>query len=194
MVTLSQAKTLGGIGSILALLSMIPSVGWILGLIGLVLILAAVKYISDSLEDKSVFNNILISVILGIIGIVITMVFAAAVVLSYYTISGGFKVPSISTVEGLTSFITSMFLVFLPLWIFMIVSAIFLRRSYDVIASKLNIGIFRTTAYLYLVGAILSIVLVGFILIFIADILQVVAYFSIPEETPQTSKPALQPT
>ena len=55
---------------------------------------------------------------------------------------------------------------------FLIVSAVFLRRAYDSMSKELGVGMFSTAATLYLVGAALTIVLVGFILLFIAEILQ----------------------
>ncbi|VVB87826.1 Uncharacterised protein [uncultured archaeon] len=59
MSSLAQAKTLGEIGSILVLLAIIPFAGRAIGLVGLVLILVSVKYISDALADRSIFNNML---------------------------------------------------------------------------------------------------------------------------------------
>jgi hypothetical protein len=52
MASLSQAKTYGGIGSLLVLLSPVPSVGWILAIAGFVLTLIAVKNISDVVKDS----------------------------------------------------------------------------------------------------------------------------------------------
>jgi len=49
---------------------------------------------------------------------------------------------------------------------------------------------FRTTGLLFLIGAATLIVLVGFVILFIAAILQVVAFFSIPEQLP--SQPPTQ--
>jgi hypothetical protein len=49
---------------------------------------------------------------------------------------------------------------------------------------KLGVGMFRTAATLYLVGAALTIVFVGFILLLIGQIVQAVAYFSIPDQVP----------
>jgi len=69
-------------------------------------------------------------------------------------------------------------------WVFLIVSAVFLRRAYNSMSKELGVGMFSTAATLYLVGAALTIVLVGFILLFIAEILQAVAYFSIPSQPP----------
>ena len=71
MTSLSQAKAMGGVGSILVLLSFVPSVGFVLGLVGLVLVLIAVKQISDAVNDREIFNNVLIAVILQIVGVAI---------------------------------------------------------------------------------------------------------------------------
>ena len=67
------------------------------------------------------------------------------------------------------------------LWVFVMVSSVFLKRSLDRVAGALNVSMFRTAALLYLIGAVLTIALVGFILLFVAEILLVVAFFSIPD-------------
>jgi uncharacterized membrane protein len=69
-------------------------------------------------------------------------------------------------------------------WIALIVSAIFIRRSYDTMAAKLNVGTFKTAGTLYFIGAILTIILVGLIILFIAAIVQIVAFFAIPDSVP----------
>ncbi len=63
MATLGEAKILGGVGAILLLVPFVNLVGWIL-------VLIAVKYISDITRDRSVFDNMLYAVILAIIGTV----------------------------------------------------------------------------------------------------------------------------
>ena len=65
-------------------------------------------------------------------------------------------------------------------------SAIFLRRSYERIGVRLNVNMFQTTGLVYLIGAALTIVLVGFLILLIAEILQIVAFFSIPEQLPSS--------
>lgn len=192
MSSLAQAKTLGEIGSILMLLTFFPYAGGAIRLIGLVLVLVSIKYISDALADKSIFKNMLISVILAIVGLIIGIIYAAAV---FFSFLGGFTEPFELSVfmQRFFNFVTAFFFAIIPIWIFLIISAVFLKKSYDAIASKLNVGMFRTAALLYLVGAVLGIVLVGFIIIFIAEILQAVAFFSMPEQAPQPSQPAVQP-
>jgi len=66
MITLSQTKTLGGIGALLLVLSGVPGIGILAALAGYILILFAIKNISKILEDKSIFNNMLIASITGI--------------------------------------------------------------------------------------------------------------------------------
>jgi len=164
LANLSNAKMFGGIGSILIFIPF-------LSIIGYVLIIVAVKDIADYVEDRSVFNNIMIAAGTGIVGAV-----AGAVVIAVGVLGSGFTF-GVSSVIGLGAglFIS---------WVFLIVSAVFLSRAYDTMATKLGVGSFRTAATLYLVGAVLTIVLVGFIILFVAEIIQAVAYFSIPEEFP----------
>src|SRR5208282_3960268 len=159
MATLSQAKTLGGIGAILIF---IPFVS----LIGYILIIVAVRDISKDLNDGAIFRNILIAAGTGIVGALAGGAFVVVGVAGLR--SGGSGIGAIG--GGL-----------LVAWIFLIISAVFLRKAYGTIAQKLGIGMFKTAATLYLVGAILTIVLVGLLVLFIAEILQAVAYFSIPD-------------
>ncbi len=192
MSELSQAKIMGGVGSILMLLSFIPTVGGILGIIGFILVLIAVKYISDAVGDRTIFNNMLISVILGIIGIVVGLVMG---IISLFTLLGrSFRMPSDfsewfgpipASPESLMSLIIGVIIVLVIIWIFYIISAVFLRKSFTAISSRLNVKLFGTAAFLYLIGSILLIVLVGFIVLLVALILQTIAFFSIPESPPQ---------
>src|ERR1700674_5304507 len=83
MPTISQAKTYGGVGSILVLLAFIPTVGWILSIIGFILTLLAVKYISDDLHDNTIFNNMIIAVVISIIAFIVVGVIVAASLFSF---------------------------------------------------------------------------------------------------------------
>jgi uncharacterized membrane protein len=164
MSKLGDAKTLGGVGSILILIPVASIVGYIL-------VLIATKYISDELGDKSIFDNMLYAVITGIIGAVaIAFVFITGVILSTFTFA-------FSAIAGV--------LVGLAVaWIALILSSIFIRRAYDTIATRLNVGTFKTAGLLYFIGAILTIVFAGLIVLFVGIILQIVAFFGIPDTVP----------
>jgi len=170
---LGDAKTLGGIGAILLL---IPGIS----IIGYILILIATKYISDDLGDKSIFDNMLYAVITGIIGV--------AVMAGVLFMGGIF---SISTLGA--SAILGVIGGLLVIWIFLIISSIFIRRAFNTMAAKLNVDTFKTAGTLYFFGAILTIILVGFILLLIAYIFQIVAFFSIHDETQPTQPIQPQP-
>ncbi len=189
MNSLAQAKTLGGIGSILILLGIVPFAGVILFIVGFIMVLMAVKYISENVEDKAIFNNMLIAVILAIVGMIIGIAVLIAGRLfpflrefrqSYY--------PSMIMEPRMYSFIATLIIALIIVWVFYIGSAIFLRKSYTAVAARLNISMFNTAALLYLIGAVLAIILVGFIVIYVAEILQTVAFFSIPEKPQQSSQ------
>ena len=187
MALLSDSRILGGTGSILVLFSPIPYVGWALGIAGIVMTLIAVKYISDISRDEKIFNDMLISVILIVAGIVVgTVVVLGAVyrVLGMGSIVGHTFVPAsnITTGDwvGLAAAVIGGVAV---IWAILVASAFFLRRGYDSVAAKLNISSFRTAGLLYLIGAATAIIAVGFLIILVAQIMLAVAFFSINEST-----------
>jgi uncharacterized membrane protein len=187
MKSLSQAKTLGGIGSILILLSIVPYAGIIFSVIGFILVLVAVNDISDALYDKSIFNNMIIAVILSITGIVAGFVIMLASLFPFFRkISPPFD-SSTFIYPRIYGLFVNLAFTLLIVWIFFIASALFLRKSYNTIASKLNIDMFEKSALVFLIGSALTIIIVGLMVIFVAAILQTVAFFSMPDEISPSS-------
>jgi uncharacterized membrane protein len=194
MASLSQAKILGGVGSILVLLGglgsfAIPYLGTVLPIVGLILTLIAVKNIADVVQDSSIFRNIMIGVGIAIVGSIVLGVFLVEAVLSSGGLSALTRSLTTSTTTGVAPTLSGSFIRFVEvvlagfaiLWILLIASAIFVRRSYNTVSSRLNVGLFRTAALLYLIGAILTIIFIGLIIVLIAQILLIIAFFSIPE-------------
>lgn len=202
MSSLSTARTFGGVGSILVLLFIVPGIGALLSVIGWILILIAVDNIAGVVGDRKVFTDTLISAILAIVGIVVGVLVVLASVLRFAHLNGltlimgphslrtlnstSFTSGQLTGVGGL---VVGALIGLAVIWVFFIVSAVYLRRSFTGIAAKLNVGMFGTAALLYLIGAALTIVAVGFIVIFIADILMVVAFFSMPDDTSREPPP-----
>src|SRR5579885_2959622 len=83
MAKLSDAKILGGIGSILMLLSIVH---FTFAIVGLILLLIAVKFVSDITGDQDIFKNMLYAVIIGIVGIVAAF-FVFLILFSVATVS-----------------------------------------------------------------------------------------------------------
>jgi uncharacterized membrane protein len=194
--TLKQARTMGDVGSIQVLLSFVPYVGFILGLAGFVMVLLAVKQISEVVKDREIFHNVLMAVILQIVGSAISVF---VVIGSFFAFVGsqvmmapfgpsfdGFGGPGILGAGAVMAVLGSLLAGLIAMWIILIIAARFLRKGYERIADKTGTRTFRTVARWYYYGAWLMIILVGFVLILIAWILQIKAFFSLPESpTPQ---------
>lgn len=177
---LSQAKSLGGVGAILSLLSFIPNFGIIVVIVGIILILVAVNDIANYTHERSIFTNLVISDVLSIVGLVVGFLVVFAAVFKFIGL------PSITTgttpaYSDIVALVVGVIAGLLVVWICAIISAFFLKKSYDMVAAKLNVGLFRTAALLNLIGALTAIILIGFVIIFIAQILIVAAFFSIPD-------------
>jgi uncharacterized membrane protein len=189
MASLSQAKTLGGVGSILVLLGAVPNVGFVLAIVGFILILVAVKNVSETVSEPTIFNDMIIAVVLVIVGLVVFGVIVVTAFLAFFNF-GSFGTITPGTVPpGFLGAIGLLIVGLVVVWVFYLVSAIFIRKSYDRIGTRLNVNMFQTTGLLYLIGAALTIVLVGLLIILIAEILQIVSFFSIPEQLPPSMPP-----
>ena len=195
LASLATAKVLGGIGWILTLLLIAPyNIGAGLSIVGFVMILLAVKNIADVTGEKKIFSDMVIGVVIAIVGLV---AFAATVGYAFLRFVGlgglagnpGSNIPP----SDIISLIAVLAVGLLVVWIFAIVSSVFFRRSYDLISKRVGVGLFGTASLLYLIGAVLTIILVGFLLIFIAEIMFVVAFFSLPDQLPAQTMAQPQP-
>jgi uncharacterized membrane protein len=190
MSKLSDAKIFGGIGAILMILVAVPSFGGILALIGLILLFVAVKYISDETKEKSIFNNFLYFFIVTIIGVVVA---GATLVYTFFEAGGMSYINELQNLaysdpiavwDTIQPLLMGAIVAMVVLWIALIVSAIFLRKSYDKIGEITNVKWFKTTGLIFLIGALTLIILIGFIIILIGMILEIIAFFSLPENLP----------
>lgn len=195
MSKLSEAKTFGGIGALLMLIGgFVPYAGPIISIVGLVLLFIAVKSISNLTKDDEIFRNYLMHFIISIIAIVALIV----IMLLAFGAAGGFT--WISGLEGaeitdLESFwdnfatiIGGCILALVVSWILYIIAAIYLRRSYNKIAEHTKVDLFRTTGTVYFIGAITTIIIVGLLILLIARIIEIIAYFSLPDNLPEAKK------
>ncbi len=186
MASVSQAKSLGAVGSILVLLAAVPSVGALLGIVGFIMILVALKEISDALADKSIFNNALIAVGLAIAGLVAgTIVLLGSLLsfmgfhnLTFASFGSNFSPSSIPTGDWI-GLIGSALAGLAIVWLMLLVSSLFIRRSYGSVASRLDDSMFRWAGLLFLVGAATTIIVVGFAILFVAQVLLAVAFLSL---------------
>ena len=205
-MTLESSKTLGGVGALLMVIG--PFLGaytGVLGVIGLILVLIALKGLSDHYNEGGIFNNALYGIIMAIIGgvafvavIVVTAVgFLSALGIHMSTLSDPTALSSINwqelvTFDTLLPHIAAIVGSLVVLFVFVVVAAIFLRRSLTILSEKTGVGLFGTTGLITLIGAVLTIIGVGLILLWVALILLTVAFFSIkkqPAQPPESTPP-----
>jgi len=186
-MALSQAKTYGGIGAILALIGgAIPKLGSVLSIVGIVLILLAVKEIADEAGDETIFKNYLISFILQV-GAFVALIIAIVAVLGTSIIAmGGLRAfeHEMQDFGAIMAIIGSILVGFIIFWILFSLGSYYLKKSYELIAEYTDVDLFKTTGLLYFIGALTLIILIGLLIILVARILEIVAYFSLPEELP----------
>ena len=197
------SKTLAGEGSILLILSIVPYVGWVLGIIGVILFLKGVKELANYYQDNEIYQNSLTGVKFYIIALIAAAVAIAAIVIGVgsatgYKFSSGFT-PTVGFGVGLAAFFIGLIIAF----IFYVLAASHLRRTFNTLAQKSGEKSFATAANLLWWGSILTIIVVGLLLIFIAWIFAVISFFSMrsqqqyapqpPFYTAPSSQPTTQP-
>jgi len=195
MTKLSEAKIIGGIGALLSIFTFVPYGGAFIGLIGLILVFIAVKYIADETKNHSIFQNYLMNFILSIIAIAAVI----AIMIVAFGLSGGLA--WVQSIQGrnftdFSSFWASFgtliggcILAFIIAWVLLILGALYLRKSYTSIAEHTKVDLFKTTGLVYFIGAITLIVVIGIFILVIAKILEIVSFFSLPENLPTTTEP-----
>jgi len=190
-MSMEQGKSLASVGALLLIIgSFVP----FLGIVGFILLMIGLKNLSDYYKDRSIFNNALYGVLFGIIGVA-----AAAFILIAVIFGGtflGFQYgPGGQDITGITgnvfAFFGGILIALVIAFIFYILMALYLKRAFDSLAHMSGVGMFRTAGLLLLLGAILTIVLIGLVLIFVAWILLTVAFFSMPSTSPPPTAQAV---
>lgn len=184
---LESNKNLGGVGAILLVIGCIfPP----LALVGIILLLVAMKGLSEYYNDKDIYRDSLYGVIFGIVGIAVaTIIFA----IFFIRMRAGRLINTPISSYMPIRFIFGIILVLAAIFIFFLLEAIFVRKSFDHLSVKTGNKIFETAGLLLLIGAILTIVLVGFIILFAAWIVTAVSLFSIQSTQQVMPAPSPQP-
>jgi uncharacterized membrane protein len=73
-------------------------------------------------------------------------------------------------------------------YILLIIGALYLRKSFDGIANRTKVDLFKTTGLVYLIGAVTTIFFIGFFILIIATILEIASFFSLPDSLSKTKE------
>jgi uncharacterized membrane protein len=182
--TVDSNKTLAGIGAILLAIGLTG----VTGVIGLILLFIGLKGLADNYSEPGIYRNALNGLIFGIVGVVT----AAVVIFGLWSsMFSGFMAGNFAT---LIPVIIGLVVGAIILFVFYLLSALYFRKVFSALAQKTGVQQFETAATLLFYGAILTIVLVGFVLIFVAWIIAAVAFFQIRTPVQQVAyQPASNP-
>jgi uncharacterized membrane protein len=142
----------------------------IMGIVGFVLFIVAMYRLSHYYNDAGIFKNILYALILTIIeGIVVP----AILYVTPITLGVSFYAPTNS------QFLTNMVALAGVAFSFGLVNGVLYYRAFNALARKSGVGSFKTAGLAQLIGVLLSIVLVGLLLIWIAWMFAATAFYSL---------------
>jgi uncharacterized membrane protein len=183
------SKTLAMEGSILTILGLVPYVGWVLGIIGVILLLRGMKEFASYYQDNEIYQNSLTGVKYYIVALIALAIAGAGFVVGFVinnfptTLTFG-----IGNAIGLTVGIAFLIVTF----VFYVLAASHLRKTFSTLAQKTGEHSFETAGTLLWVGSILTIIGVGVLLIFAAWIFAIIGFFTMKspqQEQPYTSQP-----
>lgn len=202
-MTLESSKTLGGIGAILMVIGPLASVyTGVIGLIGLILVLISFNGLADYYKDRRIFNNVIFGVIAAIVGVVIAVVVVISAAFDMLSVLGihisnwtdwtalqNYNWQGFTDWSALAPYVAEIVGALIILFVFVVVAAIFLRRSLNTLSEKTGTHMFATAGLLLLIGAALTIIVIGLILMWVAMILLAVAFFEMRTQPtqPQTT-------
>lgn len=167
-----EAKILGGVGAILNVVGvLIPKIGWLISIIGFVLLYLGYKKISDATSKPEITSSIIIAIILGIVSSIIIAFGVGSAMLGVFSLMR----------SGRGGLVALGIILFIVAWLFAIFSYYFYRKALDTTNEVTNVSSFKTAGLLMFIGAILMIIVVGFIVIIIGRIFEIIAFFSLPD-------------
>jgi len=187
-MNIQTSKKLGILGiliifldAILAVLKIIPSLSNITfynipRIIGIIIILISLYHLSNIYQTKTIYTNARIGAIVAISGIIIDV------------LCGIILTPIMKNTAAIITLTVSL-LNFVMLAVFFIIAAFFVRRSLNELATRSDINDFATAGQTLFIGAALTIIIFGIIIMGIALLILLNAFSELKnlEPTPPTT-------
>ena len=195
-------RLLGIIGALFMVLGIIPTIGWLLFLIGIIFVLIAIKGYGDAYKEGSIFQNTIYTIVFEIIGFVVfigVVIYGAMGFLSSLGFTSITDFSSWTQVEwqnvinmsNILPFIGAIVLGLVVLFAFTVIASLYFRKAMKTLSEKTGVHLFHTTGTVFFIGAILTIIFFGFIIIWISFILLMIAFYESKAQSqqpqPQTS-------
>jgi len=178
-----KVKLVGGVGGIFLILGVIPYVGFIFGILGLVLILIAIKQISDKYKEEKIFKNFITGVLIQFLGMLVAIGLGLSVAIPFFTILKDKTATDIGV-------IISIALAIILLYIATVVSGLFYKKALSSLGKITDNDLFTWAGNLIFWGSIATILfLLGSIVVWIGWILLTVAFFTTETESNNVEGP-----
>ena len=205
---IQTSRLLGIIGALLMVLGFLPSVGGFFMLIGIIFVLIALKGYADAYKDSNIFHNAGYSIIFEIIGLVVCAGIVIYGAMGFFASLGINNLAELRTwqqidwqnavnINNILPFIGAIILGLVIIFAFTVLASLYYKKAMNSLSGKTGVKLFHTTGTVFFVGAILTIILIGFILIWVSFILLMISFYeSKPHEQmqqPQQQTPPSQP-
>ena len=155
----------------------------VIGLARVILFLIAMHRLSQYYNEPGIFKNALYGFLINIIGVAAAVVFAFALVFTTLVSSTASSTPHISAAGvllGVAGLILAGFVI-------EIVSAVLYYRAFNKLGEKSGVNSFNTAGIMYLIGTVLTIVLVGSLIVWIAWIFAAIGFNSLKPKANETT-------
>lgn len=207
---LETCKYLGGVGAILLIIGSLAGLGYgyagILDLIGVILVLIALSGLAGQYKESGIFNNAIYGIVAVIIGAIVFGLLLFLVIFNLLSSIPGFSGLNWSDPNAVSNFFTNFFtnpsnisdllnvaaeaiLAWVVFIIFLSIGGYLAWRGLRTLSSKSRVGLFGTAGLLIFIGAILTIVFIGLLLVWISFILLAIAFFQLRPQAPQPAPP-----
>jgi uncharacterized membrane protein len=166
----------------------------IIGIVGFVMFMVAMYRLSHYYNEPGIFKNVLYAFILSLISAVVVLILQFTFIASIIASIPQTSTPA--TAASFTQFIVTYLVIIGVSIVFGIVNAVLYMRAFNKLAEKSGIDNFKTTGLLYLIGVLLTFVLIGGILVWIAWIFAAMGFHKLkpfPTATPTVSYPTQPP-
>jgi uncharacterized membrane protein len=166
----------------------------VVAIVGLILLLIAMNSLANYYKTPGIFKNILYAVIINIVTVVVVVLLEFALLLPAtreVSISG-----TTPTLGNLGSVFTGLIALVAVAIAMSIISAVLVWRAFNLLGEKSEVDSFKTAGLLYLIGMLLSIILIGGIIMWIGFIFAAIGFHRLkplpPVSVPVTYPPQTQ--
>lgn len=203
---IQTSRLLGILGAIFMVLIIIPQIGGLLMLLGIIFLLIALKGYADTYKENGIFENALYTIVFEIIGAVVFIAILLFVALGFLSTLGITNITDFASwqavdwqqavnIDNILPFIAQIVIALVVLFAFTIFAALYFRKSMNALSTKTGVHLFHTTGTVFFVGAFLTIILVGFLIIWISFVLLVISFYESkpqnqPQQPPQQNPPS----